>query len=601
MSIKLTKSRSEIPAEYQWKLEDMFATDEEWEQECEKIVGLCGELEQYQGKLGDSARILAEYLEKSDRLDYYMARNVVYSNERYHQDTKVSKYQGYAAKSDTLGTMAAAAVSFSGPEILEIPEEVLQAFYEEEPRLEHYRRVLNEIRRGKEHTLSKEQEALLAAAGDIAVGPSNIFAMINDADMKFPSVTDSDGNRIPVTHGNFILLLNNKDRNVREQAFHSLYHTYGEWGNTIAATFVAHLKQENFFAKSRRYSSVRGMHLDHGNIPESVYDNLIETVHKHLPALHRYVSIRKKLLGLDELHMYDLYLPMVDAVDMKFTYEEAKELVAKALEPMGEEYGQILKEGFSGGWVDVYENENKRSGAYSWSAYGTHPYVLMNYQGDLDSVFTFAHEMGHAIHSYYSNKTQSVTYCNYLIFVAEVASTCNESLLTHYLLSTTEDEKELLYLTNHYLESFRTTLFRQAMFAEFEHIVHTRLAAGEALTKESISAIYHDLNVQYYGPDIVVDPEIDWEWMRIPHFYTSYYVYQYSTGYSAAIAFSKKILEEGEPAVKRYVENFLCGGCSKDPIDLLAAAGVDMSTPKPVDDALTVFEQYLDSFEKQIS
>ena len=372
---------------------------------------------------------------------------------------------------------------------------------------------------------------------------------------------------------------------------------------TSAANYYAGVTQkeaEAFYAKMRNYPSVRAMHLHHGNIPESVYDNLIETVHKHLPAMHRYVALRKKLLGVDRLHMYDLYVPVVEENGKSYPYDEAKEIVKAALAPMGEEYVKVVSAGMDKDWVDVYENQNKRSGAYSWGAYGTHPYVLLNHQDNLDSVFTLAHEMGHAMHSYLSDKNQSITYAGYLIFVAEVASTCNEALLMHYLLENTTDEKDRKYLINHQLESFRGTLFRQTMFAEFEKIVHDRMAAGESLTKDDLCKIYHDLNVMYYGPDIIVDEEIDYEWMRIPHFYTSFYVYQYATGYSAAIAFSKKILEEGKPAVDRYIDKFLSGGGSKDPIDLLKDAGVDMSSPVPVDDALNVFESYLEMFEKMV-
>ena len=343
------------------------------------------------------------------------------------------------------------------------------------------------------------------------------------------------------------------------------------------------------------------MHLSEGNIPEAVYDNLIETVHRHLPDMHRYMALRKKILGVEHLHMYDLYVPLVPDADQTIPYEEAKETVAKALAPMGTAYTDILREGYENGWIDVVANANKRSGAYSWGAYGTHPYVLLNQQDDLDSMFTLAHEMGHAIHTYYSNKTQPYRYSGYLIFVAEVASTCNECLLNHYLLEHETEAKSRNYILNHYLENFRTTLFRQTMFAEFEKIVHEKTALGESLTKDELNKIYHDLNVLYYGPDVVVDNEIDYEWMRIPHFYTAFYVYQYATGFSAAVAFSKRILEEGQPAVDRYVKEFLSGGCPKEPIDLLAAAGVDMSTPQPVEDALSVFAKYLDEFEKQMA
>lgn len=588
--------RDEISDEYKWNLEDMFASDELWEEEYEQTKELCNKIASYQGKLTESAATLLAYFQDTDEADYHLERIYVYANERYHQDTAVSRYQGYASRADSLMVMAESSSAFAEPEILEVSEETIDAFYKEQPELLKYQRAIDEILRKKAHTLSKEEEKILADAGEIAVGPENIFSMFNNADIRFPAIKDTEGNELPVSHGTFIQFMENKDRNIRKQAFESMYHTYQQFGNTVASIFTSHLKQEHFFAKTKKYDSVRAMHLDQGNIPEGVYDNLIETVHKHLPAMHRYMAERKKLLGVEELHMYDLYTPLIDDYDKKYTYEEAKETVLKGLAPMGEEYLSILKEGLSGGWIDVYENENKRSGAYSWGAYGTHPYVLLNHKDNLNSVFTLAHEMGHAIHTYYSNKTQPITYSGYLIFVAEVASTCNEALLMQYLMKNAADEKERRYLINHQLEEFRTTLFRQTMFAEFEQIVHKKIADGEALTQEALNKIYHDLNVLYYGPDVVVDEEIDYEWMRIPHFYTSFYVYQYATGYSAATAFSKLILEGGQPAVDRYVTNFLCGGCSKDPIELLRNAGVDMSTPEPVDAALQVFEEYLAMF-----
>lgn len=588
--------RDEISDEYKWNLEDMFASDALWEEEYEQTKELCNKIASYQGKLTESAATLLAYFQDTDEANYHLERIYVYANERYHQDTAVSKYQGYASRADSLMVMAESSSAFAEPEILEASAETINAFYKEQPELLKYQRAIDEILRKKAHTLSKEEEKILADAGEIAVGPENIFSMFNNADIRFPAIKDAEGNELPVSHGTFIQLMENKDRNIRKQAFESMYHTYQQFGNTVASIFTGHLKQEHFFAKTKKYNSVRAMHLDQGNIPEGVYDNLIETVHKHLPAMHRYMAERKKILGVEELHMYDLYTPLIDDYDKKYTYEEAKETVLKGLAPMGEEYLSILKEGLSGGWIDVYENENKKSGAYSWGAYGTHPYVLLNHKDNLNSVFTLAHEMGHAIHTYYSNKTQPITYSGYLIFVAEVASTCNEALLMQYLMKNAADEKERRYLINHQLEEFRTTLFRQTMFAEFEQIVHKKIADGEALTQEALNKIYHDLNVLYYGSDVVVDEEIDYEWMRIPHFYTSFYVYQYATGYSAATAFSKLILEGGQPAVDRYVTNFLCGGCSKDPIELLKNAGVDMSTPEPVDAALQVFEEYLAMF-----
>lgn len=592
--------RSEVPEALKWKLTDLYASDDLWEKEVDTIGSLSKKIADYAGKLGDSADTLLHFLKERDTLLQLMSRMYVYANQSYHQDTADAHYQAYAAKAESVRVEVSAILSFADPEILAIPEERIAKFYEEEPELEKYRRAIDVIMRERAHTLSAEEESILAAAGELAASPENIFSMFNNADIRFPYITDVEGNRIQITHANFIKFLNDKDRSLRKEAFRGVYHTYAKWGNTLAAVFVSNLKQERFYAKMRKYPSVCAMHLSEGNIPEAVYDNLIETVHRHLPDLHRYMALRKKILGVEHLHMYDLYVPLVAEVDQKISYEEAKETVAKALAPMGKAYTDILREGYENGWIDVAANANKRSGAYSWGAYGTHPYVLLNQQDDLESMFTLAHEMGHAIHTYHSDKAQPFTYAGYLIFVAEVASTCNECLLNHYLLSQEENGDKRNYILNHYLESFRTTLFRQTMFAEFEKIVHEKTTQGESLTMEDLNQIYHDLNVLYYGPDVVVDSEIDYEWMRIPHFYTAFYVYQYATGFSAAVAFSKKILEEGQPAVDRYVKEFLSGGCAKDPIDLLAAAGVDMSTPKPVDDALSVFAKYLDEFEKQM-
>lgn len=600
MSESVLRKRNEIAVEDTWCMEDMYATDELWEAEQQKLEQLAAEVAAYKGTLEKSGANLLGFFEMSDEIAYYRSRVIVYANQRNHQDTAVSKYQGYVARAEHAAVQVAAAMSFAKPEILAIPEKRLHELFKEEPKLKKYERCLQEILRAKPHTLSEAEEKLVAMAGEALNGAENTFSMLNNADIKFPTIRDVEGNRIPLTNGNFVVLERSKDRSLRKQAFEGLYHEYEKLGNTIASIYLNQVNANEFYAAAAKYPSARAMFLDAGNIPEQVYDSLIEAVHAHLPAAHRYVGLRKQLLGVDKLHMYDVYVPIVENIEHKYTFEEAKEIVLKALAPMGEEYISILKEGFDNRWIDVYQNENKRSGAYSWGAYGTHPYVLLNFQGDLDSVFTLAHEMGHAIHTYYSNKMQDITYSSYLIFVAEVASTCNESLLMQYLLDNTDDPKERRYLLNHLLESFRTTIFRQTMFAEFEKIVHAKKEAGESLTKEILNQIYHELVVLYFGPDIVADEEIDCEWMRIPHFYTSFYVYQYATGYSAATAFSKKILNEGKTAVDAYIGNFLSGGCSKDPIELLKAAGVDMSTPKPVEDALSVFEEYLALFEQQI-
>lgn len=600
MSNKVLRKRSEISEEFQWKLEDIYPQESQWEEECTKVEKLAEELAALKGTLGESAANLLKAFQLSDEISYYLYRVVVYSNEKYNSDTAVTKYQAMMAKASDVIVKASSATSFVNPEILSIPEEKLNRFYSDEKGLEFYRRAIDVILREKEHILSEKEEAILAQVREIADGPSNIFTMFNNADVRFPSITDVEGNIIQLTHGNYISFLEDKDRSIRKQAFKGMYDTYGKMGNTIAATYISHLKQDKFYAATRKYDSDRQMYLAGGNIPESVYDNLIETVHKHLPALHEYVALRKKVLDVEHLHMYDLFTPLVDDVEMKFTYEEAKELALKALAPMGEEYLGLLKEGFENRWIDVYENENKRSGAHSWGCYGTHPYVMLNHMDNLDSVFTLVHEMGHALHTYYSNKNQKITYAEYLIFVAEVASTCNEELLTQYLLKTEKDDAKRAYILTHSLEGIRGTIFRQTMFAEFEKIVHGKIQNGETLTQEDLNKIYYDLNVMYFGPEMTVDEAIGKEWMRIPHFYTSFYVYQYATGLSAAIAFANKILTEGQPAVDRYIKNFLSAGSSKDPIDILKSAGVDMNSPEPIDAALTVFEDYLEQLKKQL-
>ena len=595
---KLCK-REEIPAEYKWKLEDMFESDQKWESEAALVADMADEIAQYQDRLGDSAAILLEFFNRVDELEFHLERVYVYANQRHHEDTTVALYQGYSSKAALIANQVAQALSFADPEILNIDEKKLDYFFKCQPGLEKYRRKIEEILRTKEHTLTTAEENILAAAGELAGLPKNIFDMFNNADLKFPYYTDVEGNKIRITHGNFIDFMYNSDRNIRKYVFRAVYDSYKKWGNTISETYLGQLKRDSFYARVRKYDSPRQMYLSGGNIPQEVYDNLIEAVHKHLPALHRYMAVRREKLGVEHLHMYDIYTPIVKCPDKKYSFEEAKQLVEKAMAPMGEVYISKLVEGMNGGWIDVYENENKRSGAYSWGAYGTHPYVLLNHQDNLDSVFTLAHEMGHAMHTYYSQKSQPVTYSDYKIFVAEVASTCNESLLMHYLLENCQDETEKAYLINHYLDSFRTTLFRQTMFAEFEHIVHEKIYRGEVLTQEDMNRIYYDLNVQYYGEEMRVDQEISYEWMRIPHFYSPYYVYQYATGYSAAVAFSKRILSEGKRAVESYINNFLCGGSSKDPIELLKSAGVDMGSVEPVDKALGVFEEYLDIFISQ--
>lgn len=589
--------RSEVDQKLTWAIEDLYASDELWQKDYEKLKEMLPNAMEYQGRLSKSGDLLLSFLQMSDKISMLLEQIYVYANQKYHEDTSNATYQDLSNKANAISVQVNSALSFATPEILSIPEEMFAQFRVESEGLNLYDFYIKDILRLKPHILSAEMEELLADAGEMADAPNNIFSMFNNADIKFPEIKDEEGETIQITHGRYGQLLESNDRRVRKEAFEGVYATYQAFRNTLAATFSANVKQESYFAKKRKYSSTLERALDTGNIPVEVYTNLIAAVHENFGLMHRYVTLRKKLLGFDELHMYDLYTPLIQDIKMDIPFEEAKKIVAKGLEPLGDSYQKILNEGYSHRWIDIYENENKRSGAYSWGAYGTHPYVLLNYNDTLNNVFTLAHEMGHAIHSYHSDKEQPYIYAGYKIFVAEVASTCNESLLIDYMLKNTEDKKEKAYLINHFLEKFKGTLYRQCMFAEFEMVTHKLVEEGESLTADALCKIYHDLNVAYFGEDIVIDSEIDMEWARIPHFYNAYYVYQYATGYSAAIALSKRILKEGEPAVKDYI-NFLSSGSSNYPIDLLKAAGVDMSTKEPVNQALTLFKELLDQMEE---
>ena len=588
--------REEISNEFKWKMEDIYPTEEAWEADYRKVSECVPMIKSFEGTLGDSAEQLCKMQETYDDINWTVEKLHVYANQRMHENTANAFYQGLVGRVQVLEVQLMEATSYIMPEILAIPEENFKAMLESDV-LAKYRTYFGRILRKKAHVLSGEMEELLAGAREVGEGPSDIFMMFNNADIKFPVITGEDGKPVEITHGRYGRLIESQDRTVREAAFKGLYDSYGKFINTIAATYRANVKQACFFAKARKYPSSLAAALDNSAIPVSVYDNLIESVHNHLPALHKYVSVRKQKLGVDELHMYDLYVPMIGDVDKKIPYEEAKKIVLEGLKPLGEDYQALLKEGFENGWIDVYENEGKRSGAYSWGAYGTHPYVLLNYNDSLNHTFTLAHEMGHALHSYHSDAAQDFIYAGYKIFVAEVASTCNEALLIHHLLENSKDDAEKAYLLNYFLEQFRTTLFRQTMFAEFEKIAHVKCEAGETLTAEKLCDIYYDLNKQYFGDDIVVDKEIALEWARIPHFYTPVYVYQYAPGFSAAIAISSKILA-GEPGIVEKYKKFLSGGSSLDCIDLLKLCDVDMTETKPVEDALKVFEANLEEFTK---
>ena len=593
---KKIPARSEIAMEDKWAIEDLYPSDEAWEQELLTLKDDEVFLASFAGHLADSAEKLCAYLERMEQVDAKAELLANYCMRKSDEDTRNATYQAMSGKFMSVVVGLGAACSFETPELMAIEEDKLEEFYNAYPALERYRRYLTDLRRRKEHVLSPAEEKLLASAGEMAQAPDNIYGSFADADMTFPDAVDAEGNRHPLTQGTFVACEESTDRVLRKSAYENLYHTFAGFKNTAAAILNAQGKQLKFFADARKYPSTLDAALDRTNVPTSVYLNLIEAVHQNVDKMHRYVRLRKKLLGVDELHFYDVYAPLLPDADRKIPFAEAKQTVYDALHPLGEDYRKILKEGFENRWIDVYENEGKRSGAYSAGA-SVHPFVLLNYSGTLDSQFTLAHEMGHALHSYLSNKTQNPIDAGYVIFVAEVASTCNEALLMEYLLAKTTDKKERAYLINHFLEQFKGTLYRQTMFAEFELNIGRMIGEGKTLTADALCAEYRRLNELYFGPEMVVDDEIAMEWARIPHFYYNYYVFQYATGYSAAIALSRKILAEGESAVKDYL-GFLSGGCSKSPIDLLKGAGVDMTSPEPVNQALQLFGELLDEMEE---
>lgn len=589
--------RKDTDPRFHWHIEDYFKTDADWEAAYTSLEKSLPELTAFAGKLADSAEALLSCLKKNEALSLKLDHIYTYASMRMHEDSANAFYQGLASRAELLLIRYSAAVSFLTPEIIAIPEEKLTAFRTEKAAdFAVYDHFFHTLLRQKAHTLSPAEEHLLARTAELGGAPQQIFTMLNDADISFPPIRTAAGEELELTKGRYVTFLESPDRSIREQAFKNLYSVYSAQKNTIAATYAASVKSDVFFAQARKYGSAMEMALSDDNIPLSVYDTLIETVNKSLPLLHRYVALRKKELGVDELHMYDLYVPLVPDADVKIPYEQAKAIVKEALQVMGEEYCKALAHGMESGWIDVYENKGKRGGAYSWGSYGVHPFVLLNHNDTINSMFTLAHEMGHALHSFFTWKKQPYLYADHKIFVAEVASTCNEALLMEHLLKTTEDKTMRKYLINYFLEQFRGTLFRQTMFAEFEKITHAMAEKGEPLTWEGMNKLYRELNLKYFGDAIVVDDEIDIEWARIPHFYNAFYVYQYATGYSAAIALSRKILNEGQPAVAAYLD-FLSKGDSEYSIDLLKGAGVDMTTAAPIENAMQLFKELLDEFE----
>lgn len=590
------KDRKDIDVKDTWNLESIYANNELWEEDYAALEKDAAEFAKLKGAIEADVSKIPAVLDAYYGLHRRLSKSSVYARMRFDQDTTDSTYQTMSAKIGSLGVKIGAASAFVEPEILSYSKEQLEAAEKENERTAYYGRKIEEMLRGQEHTLDAEKEELLAAAGDMAEAPDDIFSVLMNADMKYPDIVLEDGTHLPLTNSTYISYMESPDRAVREGAFKTLYGQIASLKNTFAAIYRGNLKQAKFYAQSRKYSSARAMYLADSNVPESVYDNLLSAVHEALPMMYRYVAVRKKVLGVDKLHMYDVYTPIVAAQNQTYEFEQAKQMVLEALKPMGEDYLSHAREGLENRWIDIYPNKGKKGGAYSWGCYDSQPFILLNYTKNLDSVFTLIHEMGHSIHSYYSITAQDYAYSDYKIFVAEVASTCNECLLMHDLLEKTTDKEQRKYLLNHYLDSFKGTLFRQTMFAEFEKTAHDYCAQGKPLTAEALSQMYLELNQKYFGPDMEKDEEIAYEWMRIPHFYTPFYVYQYATGYSAAVALSAKILKEGKPAVDAYM-SFLKGGESKDPIDLLKMAGVDMTTEKPVADALALFGELVAELE----
>ena len=584
MASELLK-RSEVKEADTWNVKDMYATTEAWENELKVITGIVDKIASYEGNVTATAENLLTVLEHLASAGEKIEKAFNYAERLFDEDQTNTTHQAMSAKVYSLYAAMGSKTAFADPEIIAASDETLEAFYKELPALELYRKQIAEIRRMKEHCLSAEMEKLLAMTAEMSQTPADTFSILNNADLVFPEIEDESGEKVRITHGRYGQFLQSADRRVRKDAFENLYQTYKQFLNTSASLYCGNVKQQVFHAKARKYVSSLECAVDANNVSSSVYHNLIDTVNRNLDKMHQYVSLRKKCLGVGELHMYDIYTPMIADVAKKISFEEAKETVLKALAPLGEDYVNKVKEGFENRWIDVYENQGKRSGAYSAGAYGCHPYVLLNYNGTLDDMFTLAHEMGHAMHSYYSNSSQPYIYSQYKIFVAEVASTCNEVLLMEYLLKNTTDKKERAYLLNHYLDSFKGTVYRQTMFAEYEMLSNKMVEEGESLTAETLNKLYYDLNCKYFGPDMVSDSEIAYEWARIPHFYYNFYVYQYATGFSSAVALAHGILKEGASAVERY-KKFLSGGCSASPVELLKIAGVNLETPKPIQEAL---------------
>lgn len=595
--IKL-KLRDEINEKFKWKVDKLYNNDNIWEEDFIKLQQLSSRITQFKGKLHEGKQLL-EYLKNYIEISSLFEDLAVYAHLRSDEDTTNSKYQVIKEKIFSYGAELSALTSFFIPEILEITEAELQQLINEESGLMIYEFYLKQILEKKSHVLSEEEERILASVSDCLNAPGNIFNMLTNADMTFSVIKDEDGVEVELTEGNYTKFIRSKNREVRKTAFEALFNNYKNYKNTLSTAYTASVKNFIFKSKTRNYKSALESSLKPDKIPVEVYHNVINTVNRNINSLHKYVEVKKQLLGLDEMHMYDLYVPIIETADFNIEYEEGIRICQEALKPLGDEYLSIFNEGINAGWIDVYENKGKRGGAYSSGSYNSMPYVLLNYNNQINDVSTLAHEMGHSIHSYYSRKNQPYIYADYVLFCAEVASTTNECLLMDYLIKNEKDRNKRLYLINQQLEGIRTTVFRQTMFAEFELISHERIEKGEALSSEQMCKLYHELNVKYFGPTMIVDTEIDMEWSRIPHFYRDFYVYQYVTGFAAANSFSEIILKGHWNDIEKY-KDFLKAGGSDYPINILKKAGVDMTTPKPLEDTINKFNQLLDLLQSEI-
>ncbi|SFL13729.1 oligoendopeptidase F [Halanaerobium salsuginis] len=594
---KELKDRKEIAEKYKWDLTVIYSSDADFESELNEALAAVKNIADLKAEFTASAQNLLTALEKIIQIEKKVARLYTYAHLKYDQNTALDKYQGYRNKALMCYNQLSSQTSFMVPALIKLGSEKLKKYCQTEEKLKFYDHFFANILRQKAHFLSEGEEKILALAGEVTQGAENIFSMLNNADLEFPLLKTENGDEKRLTHGRYIDFLKSPERRLRKDAFKAMHTEYEKLANTFASVLDTNVKSDVFYARARNYPDSLTASLDNDNITPDVYQNLINTVSANLEPLQEYIALKKQALNLDELHVYDIYTPLIKETDLKFKYEETKEIIKAALKPLGKDYVKIVNDSFSAGWIDVYENKGKRSGAYSSGCYGVHPYILLNYTEDISNIFTLVHEMGHAMHSYYANQTQPYLYADYKIFVAEVASTTNENLLLSYLLENAATREEKLYLLNYFLEGFRATVYRQTMFAEFEKIIHSEVEKGESLTAERMKQLYRKLNRKYFGEQLIIDQKLDYEWARIPHFYYNFYVYKYATGYSAATALAEKILQEGETAAANYRE-FLKAGGSDYPLNLMAKAGVDMEKPAVIENAIAKFADYLAQFKE---